>query len=123
MGMYGFFRCLFSAELWDGGKMFEEFIDEIVEWNTKELPDNTLEMQLKKIDEEYGELKLAMKRRDRKEMLEEMADFFIAMMGLYRFDRKHPLIEDGFSSLGEFFLWEEVRKAIREKLCDRRRRI
>lgn len=67
-----------------------------IEWNKRRLPHNTLEMQLKKVDEEFNE---AIEAADKQENIKELADVFIALSGLGRFS-----IEKYYAGLFAFFL-------------------
>lgn len=60
--------------------------DEIVEWNIKCLPENTLTMQLEKVIEEQKELSLALNGNDEIEIMYEWADVYISIIGLRRFN-------------------------------------
>lgn len=66
--------------LWDGmmqNKLIELSL-QAIKWNEKRLPNNTLEMQLKKVDEEFEE---ATEAADESENIKELADVFIALSG------------------------------------------
>lgn len=68
-----------------GTRLARYFIKSVL-WNEKNLPENTLEMQLKKVEEEIEEGK------EKSELglvaSDEIADVFIATAGLARFDKE-----------------------------------
>lgn len=71
--------------LWDGSMQNKKVLElclKSIEWNERKLPANTLEMQLKKVDEEFEEL-FAAKEPEAK--TQELADVFISMAGICRF--------------------------------------
>lgn len=71
------------------GQRLAELFFRSIEWNTRVLVDNTLEMQLKKVEEETLEEKeLSDKGED---PTEEIADMFIATAGIARFDMEISL--------------------------------
>ncbi len=65
--------------------MFEEFEDEIIEWNKTALPDNTMGMQLEKIKEEIREMWDCINNNQLQEVAWEQADIVISVIGLKRF--------------------------------------
>lgn len=84
--------------LWDGmmqNKLIELSL-QAIKWNEKRLPNNTLEMQLKKVDEEFEE---ATEAADESENIKELADVFIALSGVGRFS-----VEKYYAGLFAFFL-------------------
>lgn len=58
-------------------------LNQSLEWNTIKLPDNTLELQLLKVDEKINEV---IKTKDYQHQIEELADVLIAIGGVARFD-------------------------------------
>lgn len=58
-------------------------LNDSLEWNILILPDNTLELQLMKVDEEIDEV---IKAKDYQHQIEELADVLIAIGGVARFD-------------------------------------
>lgn len=67
-----------------GSKLADLFIESI-KWNEECLPENTLEMQLKKVEEEILEGK---EKADSGVIAkDEIADVFIATAGIARFDK------------------------------------
>ena len=58
-------------------------LNESLDWNYKKLPNNTLDLQLKKVDEEIDEVVNA---KNYQETVEELADVLIAIGGVARFD-------------------------------------
>lgn len=95
--------------------MFEEFEDEIIEWNKTALPDNTEDMQIAKINEEHLEFIEAKKLNDTNKMLEECADTIIAIIGVKRFSmRGYAIMSLLFKQLP--FQEESINVAIRKKL-------
>lgn len=66
------------------GTRLSKFFAMSIDWNQRRLPENTLEMQLKKVEEEIIE------GREKAEKgitdVEEIADVFIATAGIGRFD-------------------------------------
>lgn len=66
-----------------------------IEWNKAKLPNNTLEMQIKKVGEEFNEF---INTSDKEDGMKELADIFIAIAGIGRFS-----IEKYFAGLLSFF--------------------
>lgn len=64
---------------------FAKKLEEIKEWNSETFPDATPEGQLAKLDEEFGELDEA---KTQEEMEKELADIFIVLGGLLRWESK-----------------------------------
>lgn len=60
-------------------------LNESVIWNRKKLPNNTLSLQIKKINEEISEVEKAETYEDK---VSEMGDVLIAIGGIARFDRE-----------------------------------
>lgn len=58
-------------------------------WNEEFLPENTLRMQLDKINEESSELSDAINREDLVQQRSELADVFIATSGLAAFNIRY----------------------------------
>lgn len=95
-----------------------DFEKEIVEWNEKNLPDNTLEMQIKKYEEEVEEYYDAVKNSDFNHQLEEAADVIISAIGFRRFNPGHSLIGyfNFVRSVNPCIMAEDLRAAIKKKL-------
>ena len=60
-------------------------LNESLEWNIKRLPNNTLNLQLKKVDEEIDEVVNA---KNYQETIKELADVLIAIGGVARFNEE-----------------------------------
>ena len=60
-------------------------LNESVIWNKHKLPNNTLELQLKKINEEQDEVEAA---ETYSEKIKELGDVLIAIGGVARFDKQ-----------------------------------
>ena len=88
--------------------------NEITEWSKQVFPDLTMEAQLKKLDEELGELVEAIKKEDEAEELKETADLYIVAR----------ILNDRFNSyIGAFFLGmihnsevENIEQAVEKKM-------
>ncbi len=94
---------------------------EIIEWNITALPENTLEMQWKKVEEELSEFSETASDGDLGRFLEEEADVFIAIVGLMRFDinlglqKLESFLENIKDSVFEyFFLLDCVQRKFKE---------
>lgn len=96
------------------GQRLAELFFRSVEWNTRVLVDNTLEMQLKKVEEESLEEKELSDRGG--DPTEEIADVFIATAGVARFnmDLSLHLMVNVFSGLP--ITMEALADAVEKKL-------
>lgn len=73
--------------------MLDKLIKEVIDWNTNFLPDNTLNMQLRKVMEEIREV---IKAKNSKEYMAEWADLLISVIGIKRFSEQEFYVHMGF---------------------------
>ena len=72
------------------GLLWSELVEQSMDWNENDLPDNTVDMQYIKIAEEIKEYQDAKTKAEREK---EAADIFISAIGLLRFCRKDLKID------------------------------
>lgn len=100
----------------------KESIKSIIEWQEKTFPDATLEGQIKKFNEEYGEYHIACPD------MRELADMYIVACGIARFDSVVALeffsvvfqILHSWNTVGAVYVFKEI---IDEKMEKNRKRI
>lgn len=77
-------------------KKLTELAFKSAEWNARKLPENTLDMQLAKVEEEIEEVRTAFDKGLIDEAEREIADVFLAIGGIIRFDKSlffHMLVD------------------------------
>ena len=81
-------------------------LNQSLEWNTIKLPNNTLELQLMKVDEEIDEV---IRAEDYQHQIEELADVLIAIGGVARFDElKAVCMFNNFIAVLDKFIFMDV---------------
>lgn len=81
-------------------------LNDSLEWNMLMLPDNTLELQLMKVDEEIDEV---IRAKSYQHQIEELADVLIAIGGVARFDElKAVNMFNNFIAVLDKFIFMDV---------------
>lgn len=77
-----------------------------VKWNISKLPDNTLELQMMKVNEEIDEV---IEAKSYQEQVQELADVLIAIGGVARFNKlKAVCMFNNFIGLLDKFIFMDV---------------
>lgn len=84
----------FNASQQKAYKRLNRLRKEIVRWHGRKFPDATLEEQKRKLKEEILEVDDCLDDEDEAHFYEEIADCFIAICGMRRFDTKQANIEE-----------------------------
>lgn len=110
-----------ELELFYVTSLINEELKKVKKWNEKTFPDATMAGQLMKLEEELKELKEA--GMDKKEFYKELADVFIVLGGLSRWDSligniiTHLYLDNASSNIRR-----KILKAIRRKMDINRKR-